>query len=201
MDAVIIEWRVRARDAVWPHLSFAVRPQRSGERICLWCFRLDRDGRFVFSDVRSRSIRYPGRSGRASCALLAADAVDLQHHHGHGLFRVKSEKRGGVRMVNVWLTRPPKSKTRANGIFQSLERGEGEGSRRPYSAACAFTSADTWRMAPASCSAGCAPDTAYFCAKTKVGTPDMPLSEAALACAEIRSTSSSLAGRRRTSCA
>ena len=51
----------------------------------------------------------------------------------------------------------------------------------PYSAACAFTSADTWRMARASCSAGCAPDTAYFCANTKVGTPEMPLSEASLA--------------------
>ena len=37
----------------------------------------------------------------------------------------------------------------------------------PYSAACAFTSADTWRMARASCSrAGCAPDTAYFPANT-----------------------------------
>src|SRR4030088_1490106 len=73
--------------------------------------------------------------------------------------------------------------------------------RQPYSAACAFTSADTWRMARASCSAGCAPDTAYFCANTNVGTPEMPLSEASLACAEISSTSSSVARRRRTSSA
>src|SRR5258708_6041391 len=46
-----------------------------------------------------------------------------------------------------------------------------------YSAACAFTSADTCRMARASCSAGWAPDTAYLSAKTNVGTPEMPLSE------------------------
>src|SRR6266581_147109 len=72
---------------------------------------------------------------------------------------------------------------------------------QPYSAACAFTSADTWRMARASCSAGCAPDTAYFCANTKVGTPEIPLSEASFACAEISSTSSSLASRLRTSSA
>jgi hypothetical protein len=37
---------------------------------------------------------------------------------------------------------------------------------RVYSAACAFTSADTWRIARASISGGCAPDTAYLCAKT-----------------------------------
>jgi uroporphyrinogen-III synthase len=35
-----------------------------------------------------------------------------------------------------------------------------------YSAAWAFTSAETWRMALASSSAGWAPETAYFCAKT-----------------------------------
>src|SRR6266699_1392512 len=56
-------------------------------------------------------------------------------------------------------------------------------------------------MARASCSAGCAPDTAYFCANTKVGTPEIPLSEASLACAEISSTSSSVARRLRTSSA
>src|ERR1700756_4563327 len=50
-----------------------------------------------------------------------------------------------------------------------------------YSAACALISAETWRMARASCSAGCAPETAYFCANTKVGTPEMPLSEASCA--------------------
>src|ERR1700730_10350800 len=61
-----------------------------------------------------------------------------------------------------------------------------------YSAACALTSADTCRMARASCSAGCAPETAYFCANTNVGTPEMPLSAASLACAEINSTSSSV---------
>src|SRR5438105_2433990 len=72
---------------------------------------------------------------------------------------------------------------------------------QPYSAACAFTSADTWRMARASCSAGCAPDTAYFCANTKVGTPEMPLSDASFAAAEISSTSSSLRSRWRTRCA
>jgi hypothetical protein len=32
----------------------------------------------------------------------------------------------------------------------------------PYSAACALISLDTCRIARASCSAGCAPDTAYF---------------------------------------
>src|SRR5258708_37392248 len=64
---------------------------------------------------------------------------------------------------------------------------------RPYSAACAFTSADTWRMARASWSAACAPDTAYFCANTNVRTPEMPLSEASFACAEINSTPSSVA--------
>src|SRR3954469_21548315 len=41
----------------------------------------------------------------------------------------------------------------------------------PHSAAWALTSADTCRMARASCSAGSAPETAYFCANTKVGTP------------------------------
>src|SRR3977135_300564 len=56
-------------------------------------------------------------------------------------------------------------------------------------------------MARASCSAGCAPETAYFCANTKVGTPEIPLSEASLACAEISSTSSSVARRFRTSSA
>src|SRR5215471_8354304 len=35
-----------------------------------------------------------------------------------------------------------------------------------YSAACAFTSAETWRMARARSSGACAPDTAYFCANT-----------------------------------
>ena len=35
-------------------------------------------------------------------------------------------------------------------------------------------------MARASWSAGCAPETAYFCANTNVGTPEMPLSEASL---------------------
>src|SRR5438128_464367 len=47
-----------------------------------------------------------------------------------------------------------------------------------HSAACALISAETSRMARANCSAGCAPDTAYFCANTNVGTPEMPLSEA-----------------------
>src|SRR3984893_848037 len=70
-----------------------------------------------------------------------------------------------------------------------------------HSAACALISPDTCRIARASCSAGCAPDTAYFCANTKVGTPEMPLSAASLACVEIRSTSSSVARRLRISSA
>src|SRR3954469_19976332 len=84
------------------------------------------------------------------------------------------------------------------GVSRGHRTNSSPASRMYHSAACALTSADTCRMARASCSAGCAPETAYFCANTKVGTPEMPLSEASLASAEISSTSSSVARRLRT---
>src|SRR5206468_2587700 len=59
---------------------------------------------------------------------------------------------------------PQPSKSELSLVSTPQERGEGE--ERCYSAACALISPDTCRMARASCSAGCAPETAYFCANT-----------------------------------
>ena len=90
------------------------------------------------------------------------------------------------------------------GASHGLQRSGCAAPRAGYeldSAACALISPETSRMARASWSAGCAPETAYFCAKTKVGTPEMPLSEASCACPEISATSSSVARRLRTSSA
>ena len=79
--------------------TYRLLPGRSGaaKGFVFACLRLDYDGRAVFSDVGSRSVRNPGGPRCAPCPLLALDAADLQHHHGHRLFcAVSEEKRCGT---------------------------------------------------------------------------------------------------------
>ena len=84
--------RGRARHSVRPPLSRAAGPQRSREGVVFGVFGWIAMGAAALSDAGSRPVRRPGGTRRAPCLVLARDALDLQHHHGHRLFDAGAEK-------------------------------------------------------------------------------------------------------------